>query len=307
MEGAAGGGGSGGEKPPPETRDALRMILDAGGLEMPPQPPPEFFSGGLPDDTAPPIPVVDPDDRSPDDARPEDVVPIAGDSSAPPPPPPPPAPGQLDLGHGQSNPFYPDDDDGDDDDESGGGNTWWKIVAVVLAAVVAVALGVYFLTSGSKAPVSAPSTPAQSTPAPAPAKKSSAPTCPPPLKLEHLTIGSMDHECAGPAQYKSQPGNPYYSYFAWELTYAGRQVQLVVTGGPLKGAVHTAAVSPNVSAVSSSGGKLADVDLYDNASGKKNFATSGSLTLDPKGSVRFHHVEVMFEGKKTLIQGLMTP
>ena len=313
-EGGTADGGTEGAKRPPETRDALGMILDAGGLEMPPQPPPGYFVGpedSLPDDVVP----VAGDSSGPEDTPaappPDDVVPIAGDGAGPADPPDPPAaPPPVDLPSlDRPNPFVPDDDDDDDDDEpESGGNTWLKIALIALAAVVAVALGVYFLTSGSsKAPVSAPpSTPAPT--APAPARKSSAPTCPPPLKLEHLTVGAMDHECAGPAQYKSQPTSPYYSYFAWEFTYGGRQVQFVVTGGPLKGAVHTAAVSPNLSAVSSSGGKLADVDLYDNASGKKSFATTGTLTLDPRGSVRFRHVEVMFEGKKTLIQGrLMTP
>jgi len=289
-EGGSGEAGAGGAKPPPETRDALGQILDGMSYVDPPAPPPG-------------IDVV---------AGDGDVVPIAGDSSEDPPAPPPP-PAQP-FGPGSSfdrpNPFFDDDDD-DDDDEDPAASWWsahWKLVVACLAAVAAVAVGLAVFFSGQGGNVKASQTtsvppPLRTTPAATPA----APTCPPPTKLEHLTIGAMDHECAGPAQYKSDPNNKYYSYFAWELPYAGRQVQLVVTGGPLHGSTLHATVSPSTAAVSSSGGKLADVDLYDNASGTKNFAKSGSVTLHPSGAVTFQHVVVMVDGTQRVIQGTIRP
>ena len=59
--------------------------------------------------------------------------------------------------------------------------------------------------------------------------------------------------------------------------------------------------------MSASGGKLADVDLYDNASGTKNFAKSGSVTLHPNGSVTFQHVVVTVDGSQRVIQGTIRP
>lgn len=177
----------------------------------------------------------------------------------------------------------------------------------MLVAIASVAIGFFVFTSGTKSPPDArgAATPAATHPATTPAKHHpAAPRCPPPLALEHLQVGAMSSECAGPAQYKSDPRNKYYSYFAWEMTYAGRQVQLVVTGGPLHMPV-TSQVSPSTAAVSSSGTKLADVDLYDNASGTKSFATSGTVRLSPTGAVTFEHVKVPYRGKTVVINGHM--
>ncbi len=233
----------------------------------------------------------------------DDVIPIAGDGDLPPPQ----APGTIDLGHGAGNPFVEDDDDDDDDDDADdNGRSPWRLLAILIAAVAVTLIAFLYFTSGSsKGPVRTASTPSSTASTTTSARK--APSgCPPPLQLEHLDIGSMSSECAGPAQYKSDPRNKYYSYFAWELSYHGHDVQLVVTGGALTMPV-TSKVSPDVAAVSASGTKLADVDLYDNGTQTKNFASSGSVGLNPNGAVVFDDVHVKFDGANVEIHGRMDP
>lgn len=280
------------KQPPEEPGDVISGFMGFGGIDIPP-PPPEFW----PEPPLPPdvVPIEgDSGDAPPEAPLPDGVVPIAGDGSEAPPS----APPDLHLGPR----FAADDDDDDDDgDDSSILRSPWALAAIVLVAAAAVAVSFLIFTSGTKSPSPASAAaPATKTPA----KPKAA--CPPPLALEHLQIGSMTSECVGPAQYKSDPRSKYYSYFAWELTYAGRQVQLVVTGGPLHMPV-TSRVSADLAAVSSSGTKLADVDLYDNASGTKNFATSGTVRLNPSGAVTFEHVKLRFRGMPVVIDGHLAP
>ena len=87
----------------------------------------------------------------------------------------------------------------------------------------------------SAAPTTEPVTTTAATPAAAPTAK--AQPCPPPSQVVYVQIDVGGHEyrrqCVGPAQYKSDPRNAAYSYFAWETMLAGRDMQIVVTGGPL--------------------------------------------------------------------------
>ncbi|HZQ82675.1 MAG TPA: hypothetical protein VFB25_11940 [Gaiellaceae bacterium] len=302
------GGSQPGGKKPPETRDALLSILAGFHGEGPPPTPP------LIQDELPPPPnpeeVIDiegtPEDAPP--ATPDDVVDIAGDSGKPPD-----TPVRLPSLEG-ANPFFDDDDD-DDDDEPQDSQPWlspWKIIAILVAAAAAVAISFFVFTSGTKSPQSAPAAnvptalrPPTTTTETAPAVTPAA-ACPAGTVAASLTIKLGPHtftnECVGPAQYKSDPRNPYYSYFAWETMLDGRDVQIVITGGHLTGTV-TSKVSPSTAAVSASGTKLADVDVYDNATNTKNFATTGSVRLSPSGNAWFDAVTLRFQGKELTLNG----
>jgi hypothetical protein len=109
----------------------------------------------------------------------------------------------------------------------------------------------------------------------------------------------MTVRCAGPAQYASDPTNAAYSYFAAELVYMHRTVQLVVTGPPIT-AQTSMPVAPTWSSTTG-----AVVDLYDNSSANEYLASSGSVVLDTNGWVTFSAVQVTFMGRPTMISGTL--
>jgi hypothetical protein len=133
--------------------------------------------------------------------------------------------------------------------------------------------------------------------------------CAPGAQVQSVTLTNtatkeVTHfDCGGPGSYPSTPASSYYSYFAEYVPYNGIGIQLVVTGPPLTGPA-TLMVSPSVSAVSSSK-TLADVDFYDNATGALDYATSGSVTLNPNGTVTFQNVALGFSGASYLLNGTM--
>ena len=116
----------------------------------------------------------------------------------------------------------------------------------------------------------------------------------------------MKRVCVGPAQYPTDATNSAYSYFSGEVLYGNQDFQLVTTGDPLHGKSLVAPVDPSITTVDSHGSIAANVDLYDVKTQSPNYATSGSVTLSPNGSVDFHDVVVKLQGSPITINGTMT-
>jgi hypothetical protein len=124
-------------------------------------------------------------------------------------------------------------------------------------------------------------------------------------RYEKLTLSGVPVNCAGPGQYPTDATSSAYSYFAAEFKFRGGTAQLVVTGPPLTGAA-TVPVSPSVTAVDAPGAQLADVDLYDNATSLENLATSGSVSLNPDGTVILDNVTLDYGGKPVTVNGTLS-
>jgi len=123
-----------------------------------------------------------------------------------------------------------------------------------------------------------------------------------PAQWAHLgSIGGQLVGCSNAGQYPCTPTAQYYSYFNQELTYNGHQIQLVVTGPVLTTTSQIFPVAPTLS------GSSAQVQIYDNASQKSDYASSGQVTLMQNGEVDFLNVFVTaFGGAPVQISGSMT-